>query len=215
MTNDSAVHPDLEGFLDDTFFNGVIFLLREPNTGKENKQTEFWFKKRLTGNYAYNDASMDKVQIRNDKGACTKYRNRFQAMLTYVFTGSDKELRHAAYFNLRPDAGEISRSKEYSERSKDSDYVTNKFNSIVDYCQNRTSGELTVFTCEEIFDMLKKCYHIPEQSIKRDGVDYGKRGKMRSLKFKWDEPDHSVTPIMITVYEIYHPSRSPKLIFEK
>lgn len=44
MTNDSAVHPDLEGFLDDTFFNGVIFLLREPNTGKENKQTEFWLK---------------------------------------------------------------------------------------------------------------------------------------------------------------------------
>ena len=90
MTNDSAVHPDLEGFLDDTFFNGVIFLLREPNTGKENKQTEFWLKKRLTGNYAYNDAAMDKAQIRNDKRAYTKYRNGFQAMLTYVFTGSDK-----------------------------------------------------------------------------------------------------------------------------
>lgn len=213
MTNDSAVHPDLEGFLDDTFFNGVIFLLREPNTGKENKQTEFWLKKRLTGNYAYNDAAMDKAQIRNDKRAYTKYRNRFHAMLTYVYTGSDKELRHAAYFNLRPDAGEISRSKEYSERAKDSDYVTKKFKSIVDYCKSRTYGGLTVFTCSDIFEILAECYLL--KSIERDGVDYGKRGKMRLFKFQWNEPDHCGTPITITVYEIIHPSRSPKLIFEK
>ncbi len=212
MTNDYAVRSDLEGFLDDSSFNGVIFLLREPNTGKENTQTEFWFKKRLPGNYEYNDAKMDKAQIRNDKRAHTKYRNRFEEMLTYVFPDSDKELRLAAYFNLRPDAGDssISESEKYSELLNNPDYVTKRFKSIVEYCQERPTGELTVFTCSDIFNKLAEYYHI-RQSITCDGVDYGENEKRRSLK--WNKPNPF--GISITVYEIIHPSRSPKLKFEK
>ena len=195
---DPKIREEFEGFLGNDF-NGVIFLLREPNT--ENADS-FWFK------HCLNNTIPEGKDKKAYKGNFKKYKNRFQAMLTYVFPGSDKELRHAAYFNLRPDAGNRSKTKEYDERSKDSDYVTKKFNNIIDYCEKRHVGKLTVFTCSDIFKKLTECYDIPKDS---DGVDYGEYGKKESFKFKL--PDHPGT--QIKVYEIIHPSRSPKLKFEK
>ena len=219
---DPSVRPDLEGFLDDRIFNGVIFLLREPNTGKGCTQKEFWFKKRLPKDYKYPDQQTkeESIKNRNDKTARTKYRNRFEEMLTYVFPGSDEELHdekrfrsayyeklcHAAYFNLCPDSGNSSRSETYDKLLNDPDYVTNRFYSIINYCKIRTAGELTVFTCSDIFQKLTEYNAVPGD-LDPDGVDYGKGNKMKL--FKWNEPNHFGIPI--TVYEITHPSRSPKL----
>ncbi len=213
MTTDYTVHPDREGFLDDTSFNGVIFLLREPNAGDGKTQTDFWFKKRLPGNYKYDDSTLTEAQIRNDKRAHTKYLNRFKEMLTYVFPGSDeercyKELCRSAYFNLRPDAGNRSVSEKYTELLNDPCYVRSRFESIAGYCKKRTADELTVFTCTDIFNKLAEYYSLPEEDKKPDGVDCGKYGKKQF--FKWNGPDHFGIPV--TVYEIMHPSRSPKLI---
>lgn len=121
----------IEGFLSDKeHFNGVLFLLREPNA---DDQTEFWFKQSLENN--------------STQKSFTLYKNKLNIYLGYL--DGNYKLSDCAYANIRPSNGENHTSNEYNDLSNSDKY--NRFLNILDCCDGKVKY---VFTCDDIFKAI-------------------------------------------------------------
>lgn len=185
-----------EGFLGEPEnFNGIVFLLREPNTGGEPAE-EFWLKEVLTNpeNYhkALESSNTDKKKIANSKRDATKFRKRFSEMLEFIDHKED-DLKNSVFCNVNPKSGGKTLSKEYKEAMKNGkpQEMALYFASLKD--------EITVFTCVDIYKKLFESDNTKIDIIEqKKGFIYNRKpldcfiGKIDNKK--------------ITVYAIYHPS---------
>ena len=190
-------------------FNGVIFYLREPNTGgKEAK--EFWFQRIITDrdNYYKNlekeltEAGCKNVKtiIRSSKGIATKFENRFKEMLEQLGL-NDKKLTDVAFCNVNSDSGDTTLTGEFKNKLATS--AVCKLETII---KNMDKNELIVFTCKDIFNKLRGAWPV---EAKEDGLRYNDEEKaLRSFS-------HVIGNKKITVYEIYHPSYFKKVDLQK
>lgn len=190
-------------------FNGVIFYLREPNTGgKEAK--EFWFQRIITDrdNYYKNlekeltEAGCKNVNtiIRSSKGIATKFENRFKEMLEQLGL-NDKKLTDVVFCNVNSDSGDKTLTGEFKNKLATS--AVCKLETII---KNMEKNELIVFTCKDIFNKLRGAWPV---EAKEDGLRYNDEEKaLRSFS-------HVIGNKKITVYEIYHPSYFKKVDLQK
>lgn len=190
-------------------FNGVIFYLREPNTGgKEAK--EFWFQRIITDkdNYYKNlekeltEAGCKNVNeiIKSSKGTATKFENRFKEMLEQLGL-NDKKLTDVAFCNVNSDSGDTTLTGEFKNKLATSSVC--KLETII---KNMEKNELIVFTCKDIFNKLRGAWPV---EAKEDGLRYNDEEKaLRSFS-------HVIGNKKITVYEIYHPSYFKKVDLQK
>ncbi len=197
----------IEGYLGATDkFNGIVFLLREPNTNEKensnnehniNKAEEFWFKKVLYNSEAYHKEletkNEDLKKITNSKRASVKYINRFNEMLES--TGFNKDdLFNAIFCNTHPEYGETSATSEYQKTMEvQATSIINHLSSI--------HNNLYIFTCNDIYDCLKN-------HLKPVREEKGLRYKRKVLNCFQAETNSC----KITIYKIYHPSFSGKII---
>lgn len=187
-------------------FNGVIFYLREPNTGGDEAK-EFWFQRIITDkdNYYKNlekeltEAGCKNVNtiIRSSKGIATRFENRFKEMLEQLGL-NDKKLTDVAFCNVNSDSGDTTLTGEFKNKLATS--AVCKLETII---KNMDKNELIVFTCKDIFNKLRGAWPV---EAKEDGLRYNDEEKaLRSFS-------HVIGNKKITVYEIYHPSsRKPAL----
>lgn len=174
----------IEGFLGKKEdFNGVIFLLREPNT---DAQHEFWFKETL------------KPGSSKKTGISTKMENRFKEMLDFI--KKEQTLSDCIYCNLWPCSGEKIKSKTYkdvlkeikkSNRAEDLEKIIEK---------NRNEHDIYLFTCGDIYEVLKKTWNqYNMKEYKQEGLNYNDKRKSYF--------ECTIQGGKINVYEIKHPSR--------
>lgn len=187
-------------------FNGVIFYLKEPNTGGDETK-EFWFQRIITDkdNYYKNlekeltEAGCKNVNtiIRSSKGIATRFENRFKEMLEQLGL-NDKKLTDVAFCNVNSDSGDKTLTGEFKNKLATS--AVCKLETII---KNMEKNELIVFTCKDIFNKLRGAWPV---EAKEDGLRYNDEEKaLRSFS-------HVIGNKKITVYEIYHPSsRKPAL----
>lgn len=117
----------IEGYLSDKeHFNGVLFILKEPNT---NDQGEFYFRECVSG------------KINDMK----KYINVFNDLLKN-HAGSVK-LNECAYANIIPTKGEKNESKSYKNLPNDERFK--RINSFIDKYNPKI-----IFVCSKDFDAL-------------------------------------------------------------
>lgn len=160
----------LEGYLsDEASFNGVLFLLREPNSDGA-KTDKFWFKECLEN------------PIKRTR-TFKRIFNRFNAMLKNY--ADNRDLKNCAFANINNMGGYSKIGENYNKANKKG-IALDKIN---------TCNAKIVFTCSDIFNALLE---VAEASF--DGVEYNNGKKMR--KFALND---------VMMYEILHPSRSPKL----
>ena len=204
---DPKVREDLEGFLGDDF-NGVIFLLREPNTDGDEADS-FWFKNCLKDTIP---KGKDKKTYR---GNYQKYEDKFNMMLQCI--EPDKELGQAAYFNLRPGSGGPERTHEYRCHLRDPKYVADRFGEILKYCKPKaTDNYLYIFTCSDILDAFLRKRSKQQQILRTDpytiieedkqGVQFSYGSKKRRILCKTKDG------FQITIFEIHHPSAESEVL---
>ncbi len=191
-------------------FNGVIFYLKEPNTGGDETK-EFWFQRIITDkdNYYKNlekeltEAGCKNVNtiIRSSKGIATRFENRFKEMLEQLGL-NDKKLTDVAFCNVNSDSGDTTLTGEFKNKLATS--AVCKLETII---KNMDKNELIVFTCNDIFNKLCEAWKNEDGcDVPYDGLRYDNEEKpLRSFS-------HVIGNKKITVYEIYHPSsRKPAL----
>lgn len=186
----------LESYLGDKeHFNGVLFILREPNSGGNPADT-FWMK--MVAN--------DQPTSAENKAHETRYKNRFSEMLKAIGMGPN-DLKNAAYVNVHPEHGSSTVSNAYQGIPR-----KQLGESAVAKCQRLNAK--TVFTCPDIYEGMKK-YLTEEDSggtlaeqVNNSKFCYQRKGKLIQMsKFTfcgacgWE----------IIVYKILHPSRSSRL----
>lgn len=190
-------------------FNGVIFYLKEPNTGGDEAK-EFWFQRIITGkdNYYKNlekeltEAGCKNVNtiIRSSKGTATRFENRFKEMLKQLGL-NDKKLTDVVFCNVNSDSGDKTLTGEFKNKLATS--AVCKLETII---KNMEKNELIVFTCKDIFNKLRGAWPV---EAKEDGLRYNDEEKaLRSFS-------HVIGNKKITVYEIYHPSYFKKVDLQK
>lgn len=190
-------------------FNGVIFYLKEPNTGGDETK-EFWFQRIITDkdNYYKNlekeltEAGCKNVNtiIRSSKGIATRFENRFKEMLEQLGL-NDKKLTDVAFCNVNSDSGDTTLTGEFKNKLATS--AVCKLETII---KNMEKNELIVFTCKDIFNKLRGAWPV---EAKEDGLRYNDEEKaLRSFS-------HVIGNKKITVYEIYHPSYFKKVDLQK
>ncbi len=177
---------EIEGYLSTKDnFNGIVFLLREPNS---KKPTDFWFKNVLDGTVVGQTPS--------------KYKNRFQQMLIAAGLAHENAaldvLKNAVYCNIHPEFGENSATRSFHKKKRDRSKLF-----LDDF--PRKHKELTIFTLWDIFDIFLE--HLePLEAISKKGLEYSNTRK-RCFQATKDG-------CKITVYEIIHPSRSSEVKVE-
>ena len=179
----------LEGYLGDKeHFNGVLFILREPNSGGDPADT-FWMRK-----------------VAHGTARGTRYQNRFSEMLNAIGM-EPNDLKNAAYVNVHPEHGSSTVSRAYQGISK------KRLGEIaVAKCQSLNAN--TVFTCPDIYEGMRK-YLTEEDSggtlVERENNSkfcYRRKGEpLQMSKFTFC----GASGWEITVYKIMHPSRSSRL----
>ena len=190
-------------------FNGVIFYLKEPNTGGYETK-EFWFQRIITDkdNYYKNlekeltEAGCKNVNtiIRSSKGTATRFENRFKEMLKQLGL-NDKKLTDVVFCNVNSDSGDKTLTGEFKNKLATS--AVCKLETII---KNMEKNELIVFTCKDIFNKLRGAWPV---EAKEDGLRYNDEEKaLRSFS-------HVIGNKKITVYEIYHPSYFKKVDLQK
>ena len=123
----------IEGYIStETEFNGVLFLLKEPNT---DDQRGFWFKECFYHDY-------DQICA---KRTFTRYKTVFNKLLTYSESGL--KLKNCAYANIKSYNGKNRESSEYRKLS----YAEklNRLDSLIDACHPKF-----IFICQDLFDTL-------------------------------------------------------------
>lgn len=206
---DPKIREELEGFLGNVF-NGVIFLLREPNT--ENADS-FWFKNCL------NNTIPEGKDEKAYKGNFDKYKKKFETMLKYI--GASAKLNQAAYFNLRPGSGGAEKTHAYDFHLRNRDYVAHRFDAILDYCKPKAKDKcLYVFTCSDILDALLK--NRPQnQILKTYPYEMLEEQKKGGVLFSYGRESHrrilckTNDGFQITIFEIHHPSARSEVITPK
>ena len=197
----------VEGYLSSVKdFNGVVFLLREPNNKSKDdidspKQVteEFWFKKVLDDFDSYHNELKLKNEpdnkITNRKRAATKYTNRFREMLISI-RSDPNSLNNAIFCNVHPDYGETYCTTEYKK------VMPQNAVEIFEYLTSKhPHSDLNIFTCRDIYNTLKDYLKILNEE---DGLEYNK-GILNMFHTLCNSHN-------ITVYEIYHPSFSGRII---
>ena len=212
------VNPDIEGFLakDGVQFNGVVFLMREPNTGGE-KADDFWFKNCLNGTIP--DRIADEKAY---KGKFYTYNKKFIRLLSYIYQDKNHdrvgELKHSAYFNLRPDGGNARMSEAYKALRDTPDQCKYRFGQILAYCTERIrtddgKGTLNIFTCWDIANALQKHKIIPkacDDLTQKNGAAF-KHGEEYKRR---DYVQFEHNGLAIHIYAIDHPSYSSHVCYK-
>lgn len=180
-------------------FNGIIFYLREPNT-EGKKVRDFWFQQIILNKEKYYNESekTNCKKIKVDKMIASKFENRFSEMFKQLGM-TDKTLKDVVYCNVHSDFGEKGITYEYTEALN---CATQKLETIIG---NIEKDELIIFTCKDIFDELCGPCSWKIEKIYDNGLKYNKR------KDNMHYFCHIINGKKITVYEILHPSRSPRL----
>lgn len=191
-------------------FNGIVFLLREPNDkkkdikrvdGKEEEDNKFfWFKNVLCGGRIYNECDSEKDKKRS-MTAGTKYKNRFREMLRYI-KHKDEDLNDAIFCNVHPEWGNTYKSDEYEETKQPN--IVQKMKLIESRAQQCKVRTLTIFTCKDIYDILKKMYEKNGCLVKEENemglrYRYGRKKSMGMFRVQTEV-------CTINFYEMYHPS---------
>ena len=177
-------------------FNGIVFLLREPN---DSNPDIFWFRNYIYDRAIYKESDTEKDK-RRSKIAAKKFRNRFEEMLKFIGR-SKEELYDAVYCNVHPEWGENKQSEDY--RKMMGQKSVEMFNALA-----KKHKELTVFTCRDIYANIRN-YYISKGVLKQDdndGLQY-KKGTLNRFKVETEG-------CTIMVYEMFHPSYSGKVIKE-
>ena len=128
----------IEGYLSSKeTFNGVLFLLREPNS---SEQKRFWFKDCME--------KEEKGSLSDESGVSkrqyTKYKKIFERLLEY--TGIEG-LQNCAYANIKPDSGCNVVSAEYKTITNDE--KADRIDSLFKACNPKVA-----FVCGDMFDAL-------------------------------------------------------------
>lgn len=182
-------------------FNGIIFYLKEPNTEGE-KVSEFWFQKIVLDQEGYYDnlSKQGCENIKRSKSIASKFKNRFNEILNQLGM-NEKQLCDTVYCNVHAEMGKNSASGEYEQALEKAD---KKLYCIINEMEKE---ELIVFTCIDIYNRLKKAWKIDKEYS--TGLKYRKKDK----SLPWFQC--TIGNRSVKVYEILHPSRSPKLESEK
>lgn len=167
-------------------FNGIVFLLKEPNN--PSGTNEFWFKNMLESTNKY----MNETKI--SKGVFTRFKNRFSEMMKSK--DDKKELEDSIFCNIHPEYGESSETKAVDEAIKEgkAEEMLEFFSTLKD--------EITVFACREIYRHLLESKKI-KVVMKQPGLKY-KKGILGCFVCE-------INNTKFIVYEIYHPSRSGRI----
>lgn len=178
----------IEGYLGEPEnFNGIIFLLKEPNNPDGAK--EFWFKNMLLSEERYLNSE------RKSKAVFSKFKNRFSEMIEC--TNTKKELKDAIFCNVNPLKGKATVTQEFFEVLK-----SGKVEKML-YFFADLKDDITLFTCSDVYSYLFKSDKLPNKT-KKSGLSF----KNKPLGCFTSEIGNT----KITVYEIYHPSRSGKIL---
>jgi len=206
-----------EGYLGKpTCFNGIVFLLREPNKDEKNtnksdeKRIPFWFKNVVNREFNLaTDAdcriyleSDDAKKVKKAKTAATKYVKRFKEMLKFI-NCPENFLKDAVYCNIHPKYGEKYKSKDYMKTIYQN--TIEKIN-LLEKCADKRAGkhDLIIFTCYDIYNILKEYYCEKTSSVsvyQEGGLKYTQgKNEISKNMFKAD-----VNGKTVTVYEMFHP----------
>ncbi len=185
-------------------FNGVLILMREPHISQKDKgqpveeierKSHEWITKVLNQSFTEADFAecKDEKERRSARGAITKYYNRFCELLTLIGKSAET-LPQIAYTNLHKEGGGATVDESYKA-------ILNKFN----FCEFKEmikpiSNLEYILTCGDIFEKLQSI--LPSNGCpdcSNLGLKYPS-GRKRAMKYE-----------NVTIYEIAHPSRSPKL----
>lgn len=177
----------VEGYLGEPEeFNGIVFLLKEPNN--PGGTDEFWFKNMLE--------STDKYlkETKNSRRIFTKFKNRFSEMIRYI--DDEKELKDSIFCNVNPKCGESKATPDFYNllKSGKAELMLEFFSTLKD--------TITVFTCKDIYKHLLLSNETKSKNV------------MSGLKYKNETLgcfEYEINNTKIIVYEIYHPSRSGKI----
>ena len=181
----------IEGYLGEPEnFNGIVFLLKEPNN--PGGADEFWFKNMLVSKEKYLSESAGSRNI------FSKFKNRFSEMLGYL--DEKAELENSIFCNVNPIYGDREATRSFYRELKNG-----KAELMLEYF-SELKDNITVFACKEIYRHLLKSGML---NIKKEYA--GLRYKNATLGCFECEIKHT----KVTVYEIYHPSRSSKIQKEK
>lgn len=186
----------LEGYLGDKeHFNGVLFILREPNSGGKSAD-KFWMWKVAHG----------KTCGMTGTALGTRYQNRFSEMLKAIVM-EPNDLKNAAYVNVHPEHGSSTVSNAYQD-------IPRKQLGEIAVAKCLSLNANTVFTCPDIYEGMKKCLTEEYRGgtlVERENNSkfcYRRKGKpVQMSKFTFC----GVCGWEITVYQILHPSRSSRL----
>ncbi len=156
-------------------FNGVLFLLREPNSyGEKVIETDNeWISKVLNSEKTKN---------------ADKYRKAFSSLLNSIGY-NDKTLFNCAFDNINPNGGKSGVGDEYGSLNK-----AKRALSIIDEIKPKY-----VFTCLDIYHAIKQYLidsHI-DYIESKDGIVY-KRGRKNKIEFNYSNRK-------IELFQIYHP----------
>lgn len=159
-------------------FNGVLFLLREPNSnGKPVSEND--------------NAWITKVLHSEQTKNADKYRKTFYSLLNSL--GFDNAcLPNTAFDNIKPDGGESSISNEYKACSL-SERAIRAF-SIIDEINPKY-----VFACLDIYEAIKRylIYNKIYYRESNDGLVY-KKAKKSKIELTYNN-------VEIQIFQIYHP----------
>lgn len=177
-----------EGYLGNAEdFNGIVFLLKEPNNSED--ADVFWFRNLLKEPECYKNST------KTEKMVFTRFKNRFTEMIDFVC--NDKELQDAVFCNINPVLGGDTETPKVNEFIKDG-----KVEEMLKFfCTLK--ADITVFTCKNIYRHLLETDNIPDK-IQKPGLTY-KNGNLGCFQCE-------INNTKITVYEIIHPSRSSAII---
>lgn len=159
-------------------FNGVLFLLREPNSdGKSVEESDnIWISKVLN--------------FEETKNA-NKYRKSFYSLLQSIGLNY-ANLPDCAFDNIKPNGGKASISVEYKKFSRQ-DKAKYAFLLIDEIKPSH------IFTCSDIYDAIKQylIYNHVHYRETNEGIVY-RRGKKNKIDFTYNNKD-------IQIFYIYHP----------
>ena len=177
----------VEGYLSSKEdFNGIVFLLKEPNN--PNGADEFWFKNMLESSEKY------QKETKTSKSIYTKFKIRFSEMIQSI--DSKKALTDSIFCNLNPVKGNSKASDDFYTLLENG-----KAESMLEFFAT-LKDNIIIFTCKDIYRHLKTSNKI---SIKK--VQSGLKYKKETLECFECEMGQA----RIVVFEINHPSRSSKI----
>lgn len=181
-----------EGFLSEEKFNGILFFLKEPNSGGEPADV-FWLKKVIynEGNY------LSSLTNKKDKIAATKYPNLLKKCLKQIEI-NEEELKYCAYMNLHPNFGEKNISDDYKDMLSNFNKNSGQW-QLIEKLRPRV-----IFTSIDIYKKIQAILNInPNDQI--DGIKY--KGEILPCF------EGIIGNKLCKVYAIYHPRASKSIIY--